>query len=202
MVPLLRPNVLSYNQGRRTSSGSVPSTHVAVDHSLILQLSRLVCLGSLGPHPPLGSARYIYVRGRGVCVCVFREVGRVGEHAVLFYGCLCSYLLPPTLTLSPFLLLSRVRRVLIFPGSLQPTRLGQSQNTLSTLASSPSWEHSQAPWHLPVSTVAWAALASCPTANWPPHTLTPLQNLPSSSVLQPRMTRGGLYFHLMHTYCL
>ena len=139
-------------------------------------------------------------------MCVFRGGGgRVGEHAVLFYGCLCSYLLPnpnpPPLPL-PFLLLSRVQRVLISPGSLQPTQLGQSQNTPSTLASSPSWEHSQAPWRLPVSTVAWAALALCPTANWPPHTLTPPQNLPSSSVLQPRMTRGGLYFHLMHTYCL
>ena len=68
MVPLLRPSVSSYNRERPTSSGSVPSTRVAVDHSLISQLSRLVCLGSLGPHLPLGSARYVYVRGRGVFV--------------------------------------------------------------------------------------------------------------------------------------
>ena len=68
MVPLLRPSEWSYNQERPTSSGSVPSTRVAVDRSLISQLSRRVCPGSLGPHPPLGSARYVYVRGKRVCV--------------------------------------------------------------------------------------------------------------------------------------
>lgn len=64
MVPLLRPSEWSYNRERPTSSGSVPSTRVAVDRSLISQLSRRVCPGSLGPHLPLGSARYVYVRGR------------------------------------------------------------------------------------------------------------------------------------------
>ena len=116
------------------------------------------------------------------------------EQAVLFYG--HSYLLPHTLTPShphPLpLLLPRVQRVLISPGSHQPTRLGPSQNIPSTLASSPSLERNQAPWRLPASTVVWAALVSCPTASWPQRTSTPPQNRPSSSVLQPRMTRGEL----------
>ena len=89
MVPLLRPSVSSYNRERPTSSGSVPSTRVAVDHSLISQLSRLVCLGSLGLHLPLGSARYIYVRGKGVCVCVC--LGRGGGWESMQYCFMVVY---------------------------------------------------------------------------------------------------------------
>ena len=73
MAPLPRPSVSSYNRGRPTSSGSVPSTRVVVDRSLISQLSRLACPDSLGPRLPLGSARYVYVRGR--------RGGRGGERA-------------------------------------------------------------------------------------------------------------------------
>lgn len=148
MVPLLRPNVWSYNRGRPTSSVSVPSTLVAVDRSLILQLSRRVCPGSQGPHPPLGSARYTCVFQGVESVCVGRGRGQ-NECAVLFLGVVCSFLFFHLL-----LLLPRVQRVLISPGSPQPTRLGQSQNTQSTLASSLNWEHSQAPWHSPASTAA------------------------------------------------
>ena len=96
MVPLPRPSVSSYNQERPTSSGSVPSTRVAVDRSLISQLSRRVCPGSLGPHLPLGSARYVYVRGR-------RGRERAGMQycfmVVHIYSLTPSY--PHTLTLSP-----------------------------------------------------------------------------------------------------
>lgn len=152
MVPLPRPSVLSYNQERPTSSGSVPSTRVAVDRSLISQLSRRVCPGSLGPHPPLGSARYVYVRGKRVCV--WGEGGKEQACSIVLW----SFIFTPSHP-HPFPLLPRVQKVLISPGSHQPTRLGPSQNTLSTLASSPSSEHSQAPWHLLVSTVVWAALA-------------------------------------------
>ena len=96
MVPLQRPNVWSYNRGRPTSSVSVPSTHVAVDHSLILQLSRLVCPGSPGLHPPLGSARY-------TCVKVWGGGGGGGGRgqkkcAVLFLGMVCSFFFFHTLS--------------------------------------------------------------------------------------------------------
>ena len=145
MVPLQRPNVWSYNQGRPTSSVSVPSTRVAVDHSLILQLSRLVCPGSPGLHPPLGSARY-------TCVKVWGGGGGGRERSEKMCS-LVSWHGMFILLLSHSVL-PRVQRVLISPGSRQPTRLGLSQNTQSTLVSSLNWEHSQAPWRSPASTAA------------------------------------------------
>ena len=140
-------------------------------------LSRRVCPASLGLHPPLGSARYVDVRGRGVSV--WGEGGK--EQAILFYDRLIIFtpLHPHPLPSS-----QECRGCSSLLGAA--SQLGWDNHRIFCLPwpSSPSSEHSPALWHLPVSTVVWVALVSCPTANWPPHILTLPQNLPSSSVLQ------------------